>query len=253
MPNRETVLSIVSSLSGVAPEQIAESTLLDQIKLRGSIKRARLDAALRKASGHSIPAAYSAKTFGELVSAALGLGSTPASASAPAPAPAKTESPAAPQPAPGARPFSGPLACGIDLELVENLPVAADFWEDPFYAANFTPAEIAYCSLQTEPRVHFTARWAAKEALKKCDNSLLQEPMNQIEFARSTSGEAYFNRLAAASYPGALSALPPLPHIASLSHSDTFAVAVVVLPPATANKNEILSLVAGKLAAALPR
>ena len=64
------------------------------------------------------------------------------------------------------------LACGIDIERVDAMPVTDDYWEHEFYKESFSKDEIAYCLLQENPRMHFAARWCAKEALVKCDPAL---------------------------------------------------------------------------------
>jgi phosphopantetheinyl transferase (holo-ACP synthase) len=84
--------------------------------------------------------------------------------------------------------LAGGLACGIDIEMVENLPVVQDYWEDTFYTTTFTAAEIAYCLLQVHPPMHLTARWCAKEALKKCDPAYSHLTMDQLEVALTTTG-----------------------------------------------------------------
>ena len=133
---------------------------------QGSIARAALDAAIRGRVGLKSRAVYSARTFGELEAELV-----PGAAAAPAPA-------AAPGPAtvaagPASTRTSGAVSCGVDIELIANLPVAADPWEDAFYRTTFAPAEIAYCLMQETPALHFAARWCAKEALKKCDRAFL--------------------------------------------------------------------------------
>lgn len=187
----------VATLLDAAPDAITDATPLEQGRLRGSIGRAALDAVVRRETGVGHAAAYTASTFGELL-AALG---RPAGAV-----------PAVVAPGP-----SGP-ACGIDLELVEHLPMAADYWAEPFYAANFTPAEIAYCVMQPDPRPHFAARWCAKEALKKCDNRFLNTAMNQLEL--SSDGPPVLRHDSR-----------PLPYAVSVSHTPLAAVAAVVAVP----------------------
>ena len=71
------------------------------------------------------------------------------------------------------------LTCGIDIEMVDNLPVVPDYWEDKLFTTTFTTSEIAYCLLQANPPMHFAARWCAKEALKKCDISVLAGSLRQ--------------------------------------------------------------------------
>lgn len=191
---------------GLDPAQLSPATPLDG-RLRGSIGRAALDAALRRALGRSHPAVYDATTVGDLEAAFAG-GAPGGAAAAPGPPRGR--------PAPEALAAPG-VACGIDLEHVAALPAAADYWAADFYRTNFSPAEIAYCVRQPEPREHFAARWCAKEALKKCDARFAERPMGEIEVVRREAGHPALH------HGGEL-----LPHAVSLSHSADFAVAVVV-------------------------
>ena len=130
------------------------------------------------------------------------------------------------QPAPASLPTQAPaggLSCGIDLELVESLPEAPDYRTHEFYVLNFTEAERAYCSAQNNPRMHLAARWAAKEALRKCDPLLSAEPFDSIEVVREETGRTFFQRQSAGG-PARL------PHAVSLTHTTQMAAAVVVLP-----------------------
>jgi phosphopantetheine--protein transferase-like protein len=184
--------------------QVGPAFRLDGRRAQGSIGRAALDAAIRRRVGVKSPAVYSANTFGELI------GEAPAASSPETPT-------ASNRPAVAVDATASAVACGVDLELVANLPDTLDPWEDPFYQTHFAPAEIAYCLLQNEPKPHFAARWCAKEALKKCEPALLGVDFHEIEVAREASGSPYLmhqNRR--------------LPHALSLSHTSTTAVAVVV-------------------------
>lgn len=187
-----------------------------------SITRAALDAALRRAVGARVPAVDTARTFGELLA-----GFAPGSAADP---PAGPAAPTAAAPAPAA-PTAGaangvaaaapPVACGVDMELVANLPAADDYWDHAFYRATFAPAEIAYCLAQPDPPPHFCARWCAKEALRKCDPAFLAVGLSALEVAHDGSGAPHFRAHADGS-------ARRLPHALSLSHTATAAVAVVV-------------------------
>src|SRR5215471_6094971 len=116
------------------------------------------------------------------------------------------------------------IACGIDIEIVESLPVVADYWSDAFYRATFTPAEIAYCLLQDRPLVHLAARWCAKKALQKCDPAYLQADLRLLEVRLSASGAPYLCTVVDGHST-------PLPFGVSLSHTTQTAVAVVVKIP----------------------
>jgi holo-[acyl-carrier protein] synthase len=180
---------------------------------RGSIARAALDAAIRRRVGLTAKAVYSAATFGELTGAMA-----PGASTATAPRAERLASPPSP---PGPVAAAASVACGVDLELIENLPPATDPWEDPFYRTHFTPEEIAYCLLQEEPALHFVARWCAKEALKKCDPTFLDAELATIEVARDAAGAPYLVHREG-------DAARRLPHAVSLSHTAHAAVAVVV-------------------------
>jgi holo-[acyl-carrier protein] synthase len=182
----------------------------------GSIARAAFDAAIRRGVGVKSDAVYSARTFGELA-AGLGIGGLGIDGSpAPPPAPATVASP----PSTAGAPVAG-ASCGVDLELVANLPSVGDPWEDPFYRAHFSPSEIAYCLRQAEPPLHFAARWCVKEALKKCDRAFLAVEGKDVEVVHDEAGAPYLVHL----IPGSPSRLP---HAVSLSHTPHAAVAVVV-------------------------
>ena len=181
--------------------QVGPAFRLDSSRGQGSIGRAALDAAIRRRVGVKAPAIYSARTFGELIGED---------------APAVAIAPATPSPS-VALPESNAIACGVDMELVANLPDSADHWEDAFYRTHFAPGEIAYCLLQDDPKPHFAARWCAKEALKKCEASLMAADFREIEVASEDSGAPYLMHQGRR-----------LPHAVSLSHTPTSAVAVVV-------------------------
>ena len=208
MATGELLRKTVAEFFEVDESQIGPSFSL-QGRAQSSIGRAALDAAIRRRVGLTSQAVYSAKTYGEL-EADLAPGS--AQVSTVAPSPPRPQAPAGP---------SAPVSCGIDIEQIDNLPAAADHWEDAFYRSVFTPAEIAYCLTQEAPALHFAARWCAKEALKKCDAGLAGEGLNTLEVALEPSGAPYLVHHSAGS-------ARRLPHALSLSHTPRAAVAVVV-------------------------
>ena len=176
---------------------------------QGSIARAALDAAIRGRVGVKSSTVYSARTFGELM-AEVAPGSSMVDGSV-----------SVVEVAPVAIASTSGASCGVDLELIENLPVAADPWEHDFYRAMFSPGEIAFCLRQPEPSTHFAARWCAKEALKKADRAFLAVEMKEIEVVHDESGAPHLE------YNGGGTSRR-LPHAVSLSHTTHAAVAVVV-------------------------
>ena len=109
----------------------------------------------------------------------------------------------------------------LTFESISALPETKDYWEEPFYKANFTPPEIAYCVSQSNPRMHFAARWCAKEAFKKCRPAYAQWEMNRIEVVRGKAGRPSLQVMAD---DGART--PPV--ALSLTHTEDWALAMVV-------------------------
>ena len=219
MATPETLQDVIATLLGMAPADVHPAIAFAGTRLQGSLARTRLYTAIEQQLGVACQAAYTARTYGELHAAIYGT----------APAVAVPHAPASPLASEPHVPHSGAppsIACGIDIEMVENLPVVLDYWSDAFYSATFTPAEIAYCLLQDQPLVHFAARWCAKEALKKCDPAYLQVDLRTLEVTLSASGAPYLCAVADGHSA-------PLPFAVSLSHTAQAAVAVVVKVPAT--------------------
>lgn len=226
MSDVEVLRKIVSRIGGVEASQIGPDFPLEKSALKGSLKRAALAAAIRRDLGVTCPAAHTVKTFAELEQAVNG-GATAAVAAAPAleaaPARVVPTMPTAPRFVSG-----GPdLRCGFDIEMISELPEADDYREHEFYVDSFSPEEIAYCVLQENPRMHFAARWCAKEALHKCDPAFRSEKMANVDVARKESGEVFLRHRVNGS-------VVTLPHAVSLSHTNQFAAAIVVQAPGVA-------------------
>jgi holo-[acyl-carrier protein] synthase len=208
---------IVSELLEIAPDQLAAERALSGARLQGSLGRSILDAAMRRRLGIQSAACYTAKTYGELEAAVNGTSLPPAFNGSNGEATAK---PKLSTETPSLAGFVG-AACGVDIELIANLPQTSDFWTHEFYTTHFTAAEIAYCLTQQIPAEHFAARWCAKEAIKKCEPALLNEQMRNLEVV-SRSGAAPALRRHANGHA------IDLPHALSLSHTGDSAIAVVM-------------------------
>ena len=224
---RQVLTAIVSELCEIDPAQIGGNFVLASAgRLRSSLGRATLDAKIRRRLGVKIENLHSLRTFGEL-EAALAAGSSGGAAAAPqAPPTSPTDrrqlvSPPNVGLLPERLPGKPGLGCGIDLESVSALPETKDYWEEPFYKANFTPAEIAYCVSQSNPRMHFAARWCAKEAFKKCLPAYALWEMRNIEVVRGEAGRPYLQVIAEDGTRTAPVAL-------SLTHSEDWGLAIVV-------------------------
>ncbi len=229
MDQLETLRKTVADYLSVDVSQVNSDFRLTGRQFEGSMGRANLDFLIRKRVGIKSKAVYSAQRFGELEAELNGTmgGAAPAAASEPAPPRNGTSEPAAASP-PAAEPavssqssVAARISCGVDIELIESLPPTVDPWEDPFYRGTFTETEIAYCSLQEKPAIHFAARWCAKEALKKCDARYFAEELKNIEVAVEESGAPYLAHRTGET-------AKRLPHALSLSHTPHSAIAVVV-------------------------
>jgi holo-[acyl-carrier protein] synthase len=216
MPTPELLRAAVADFLKISPAELSAELPLAGKRFQDSIGRAALDAALRRKLGLHSPAVYSASTYGELENALLG-GETPL-----APSSSLSRSPAPPEQVigPNARDTAGDgLACGVDLEEIDNLPTTDDYWNEAFYQTMFSPTEIAYCILQDNPRMHFAVRWCAKEALKKCDAAFLPQAMDSLELVNDDSGKPFLRQRAEQRR---------LPFAVSVSHTSTTALAIVL-------------------------
>jgi len=204
---------VVAQLCKCAPEEISEGFSLDVPALRGSLRKAVLIASIRRYLGKDCMAAATAKTFGELETLVSGKAQPVASApeTKPVVSPAAVEMPVA----------SG-VTCGMDIEAVAQLPETSDYAGHQFYKDSFSSEEIAYCAKQAKPRLHFAARWCAKEALKKCDPAFRDTRPSELELARQDSGAVFFRVRG-----------KTLPHAVSVSHTEDTAAAVVMLAPSS--------------------
>jgi phosphopantetheine--protein transferase-like protein len=81
---------------------------------------------------------------------------------------------------------------GIDMEEVAALPRADDLRKEEFYVQNFTPGEIAYCILQSDPYASLTGLFAVKEAIVKADGQYRSRPFNTIEIGHTPQGRPVF-------------------------------------------------------------
>jgi phosphopantetheine--protein transferase-like protein len=221
MEQQDLLQCTVATFLGIEPQHIQPALSLTGTRLHGSLARARLYIALQQSLGVQCPAVFTAQTYGELHSAVFG-----APTAAPEIAPPQSRPSAAGDAGPSEQvSLAGEGGCGIDIEMVENLPRVQDYWEDPFYTATFTAAETAYCLLQASPLLHFAARWCAKEALKKCDPAYSHMAMNQLEVGLTATGAPVLQSAIRGTWER-------LPVTVSLSHTTSMAAAVVIKSPA---------------------
>lgn len=187
MDTQESLRQTVADFFQVCAGELTPEFSLIGPRLNNSIGRYALDAAIRRRVGIRCAAIHSAKTFGELIAEAdepIGTGKNIAFN--------KDDLNDQPQYETSSNTSllkpELPITCGVDLQSIDELPFADDYWEHDFYSQSFSPSEIAYCVAQQDPRQHFAARWCAKEALKKCMPQLLDMDMNRFEVVHEESG-----------------------------------------------------------------
>jgi phosphopantetheine--protein transferase-like protein len=221
METRELLRKTVAEFFGVDVDQVGPNFLLTGPVVQSSIDRAALASRIRHRVGLNLKAIFSATRYeeleAELIPDAARGGQTARTTSTDRSGRVPTRRAMTAFPEPGGR----RAYCGVDMELIEKFPSVADYWEDPFYSACFTPAEIAYCLTQEAPALHFAARWCAKEALKKCDPDLLSEEMRNLEVASGDSQEPSLHHHVDGE-------VRRLPHSVSLSHTPLAAIAIVI-------------------------
>jgi phosphopantetheine--protein transferase-like protein len=118
--------------------------------------------------------------------------------------------------------------CGVDIEHAATFPETEDYLQHQFYRDHFTRDEIDYCSAQFEPRLHFAARWCAKEAVRKCLSALMNVDNSKLEVRKRPDGAPFLVMQTSTGTRG-------LPVSLSLSHSGGMAIAMVTAHPSSLN------------------
>ena len=218
MESIQKLREIVAGLCDVDPSEVESTFSLNEHGLKSSARRTALAAAIRRRLGKDSAEIYNASTFGDLEKVVGSNG---------APATSHVQPSTHPQARvrvsgfPAGVPEGVGLVCGVDMEPVETMPETPDYWEHEFYRDTFSDDEIAYCALQENPRMHFAARWCAKEALLKAIPGLRGERFCNLEVIRSSSGGVSLGRRVEQS-------VIKLPFALSLSHTESVAIAMVV-------------------------
>ena len=86
----------------------------------------------------------------------------------------------------------------------------------------FTEEEISYCNSYSDPEIHFSGKYAAKEAVKKAllSNDLIKHiSLKDIQILNKSNKSPYIN----------IDDLNTLTFNISISHEDEYAIALVVI------------------------
>lgn len=79
---------------------------------------------------------------------------------------------------------------GVDVVEIERIGLLLDRYDERFAEKVFTGAERAYCDSQRDPRPHYAARFAAKEAVSKAFGTGVGKDLNwtDMEITRDALG-----------------------------------------------------------------
>lgn len=117
------------------------------------------------------------------------------------------------------------IGIGTDLVQVSRVREAVGRWKDRFLLRIYTPREIQYCQGKGSPMVHFAARFAAKEAVRKALGEILD--WKEVEIGNGRLGEPNVNLTGKAKKLSRKRGVKRI--LLSLSHDSSYAIAQVVL------------------------
>jgi holo-[acyl-carrier protein] synthase len=118
---------------------------------------------------------------------------------------------------------------GIDIVDVKRIDDIISRWGEAFICRVYSQEEIDYCTGMARASMHFAARFAAKEAFLKCIGNELKRgiALRHISVDNNRDGAPvlrFHDELASRLSSSGISKA----HV-SLSHTDTYATAVVIL------------------------
>ncbi len=121
------------------------------------------------------------------------------------------------------------LGIGVDIVETSRIDSSIERFGERFLHRVFTQGERDYCSSMAHPARHYAARFAAKEAVSKAFGTGIGNRVGwrDVEVKRRETGEPFIIlHGSAAEFAASLNLLEAL---VSLSHSDHYSVANIVL------------------------
>ncbi|NOX96876.1 MAG: holo-[acyl-carrier-protein] synthase [Nitrospirae bacterium] len=117
------------------------------------------------------------------------------------------------------------IGTGVDLVQVARIRKAIEKWNGRFLSRIYTPQEISYCKDKKQGFLHFAARFAAKEAVRKA----LEERMDwkEVEIINGLLGNPKVNLRGNARAVGRRQGAKKV--FLSLSHDRNYAIAQAVV------------------------
>ncbi len=121
------------------------------------------------------------------------------------------------------------LGTGIDIVEIKRIGRILERQKDRFIQRVFTPGERQYCKMHRDPAPHYAARFAAKEAVFKALGTGWAKGVTWLDVeVRREEGDAPILELHGEALKLSRKMGTQRCHL-SLSHSDEWAVALVVL------------------------
>lgn len=179
----EKVKEIIGTFVDESPSSINNNTLIDRTALKSSILVHRMYAALAK-EGYVVNNYLGIVNYGDLLGALRNDDTNHKS---------EIKDSIANLPVPTQDSQTGNSAIGIDIEMINKLPITTDYREDFFYLENFSVSEISHCLLAPSPRSSFAGLFSAKEAICKCDNTFRKSVFKNINIKHEENGKPFFN------------------------------------------------------------
>ena len=112
------------------------------------------------------------------------------------------------------------ISIGTDIVMIERIKKLVE--DKRFLNKIFTDKEIKYCNSHAKPHVHFSGKYAAKEAVKKAllSNKLIENiSMKEIEVLNNPDKSPYIT----------LNNLNDIKCNVSISHDGDYAIAFIIL------------------------
>lgn len=189
--DRNIVILALCRLTRKKPEEIQDHFSLASLGVSSSFGLSALRSKLESESRSKLPPFTSGILVKDLLR--LFLGEAGERIPPPSPASSKTSASApsmnlAATSSPQQSLAPGNIGLGLDMQEVEDLPIAEDFRIHEFYASHFSQEEIATAMLRPDPRVHLCGIFCAKEAVKKSHADLLNLRMSEIAVDHDTTG-----------------------------------------------------------------
>jgi len=111
------------------------------------------------------------------------------------------------------------IGLGIDMQEVEEMPVAIDYRTHEYYVSNFTPSEISTAMLRSNPRLHLCGLFCAKEAARKSHPELINRRMSDFQVSHDAQGKPLIELL---------QSNVPFEFTISITHTERLAAAMCI-------------------------